>query len=127
MPPTTGTTVADYYKALQVDPGADPDVIEAAYRKLVFKLHPDRNPDPRSLERVKALNAARDILLDPDLRARYDEARRRGTSSEVRAGAPARAPRSASAQDGGPDPGPGDAGASTVLGRRRQPRKLGRL
>ncbi|HUZ87547.1 MAG TPA: DnaJ domain-containing protein, partial [Candidatus Baltobacterales bacterium] len=28
---------------LQVDPSADPEVIEAAYRRLALKYHPDHN------------------------------------------------------------------------------------
>jgi len=77
------TARLDYYKTLQVDPTADPVVIQAAYKKLAEKYHPDRNPDPHSLTRMKALNVARDILLDPDQRARYDETRRREAASSA--------------------------------------------
>ena len=33
----------DFYRVLQVDPSADPDVIEAAYKRLARKYHPDHN------------------------------------------------------------------------------------
>jgi len=34
---------ADLYRVLQVDPSADPEVIEAAYKRLALKYHPDHN------------------------------------------------------------------------------------
>jgi DnaJ-class molecular chaperone len=39
-------TGKDYYKILQVDPGADETTIKSAYRMLVKKYHPDVNPSP---------------------------------------------------------------------------------
>ena len=35
----------DAYKTLQVDPEAEDEVIQAAYRRLAQKYHPDRQPD----------------------------------------------------------------------------------
>lgn len=64
---------ADLYRLLQVDPSADPDVIEAAYKRLALKYHPDHNKDdPQSAERMKRINEAYRILRRPDLRAGYD-------------------------------------------------------
>jgi curved DNA-binding protein CbpA len=64
---------ADLYRVLQVDPSADPEVIEAAYRRLALKHHPDHNRnDPRAEEQMKRINAAFRILGKPDLRAEYD-------------------------------------------------------
>jgi hypothetical protein len=68
--------VDDAYRVLQVDPSAEPEVIEAAYKRLARKYHPDLNADPRAAERMKELSAAYDVLRDRDRRAEYD--RRRG-------------------------------------------------
>jgi len=38
----------DAYKVLQVDPEADPEVIQAAYRRLAQKWHPDVAPGPEA-------------------------------------------------------------------------------
>ncbi|NLD43706.1 MAG: J domain-containing protein, partial [Chloroflexi bacterium] len=35
-----------YYRILQVDPQAEPEVIEAAYRRLARMYHPDVNNAP---------------------------------------------------------------------------------
>ena len=62
----------DYYEILQVHPSAEPEVIEAAYKKLASKYHPDRNPSPAAPEKMKKINLAHDVLADPEQRARYD-------------------------------------------------------
>jgi curved DNA-binding protein CbpA len=61
------------YRVLQVDPSADPDVIDAAYKRLALKYHPDLNKnDPRAAEQMKRINEAYRILCKPALRADYD-------------------------------------------------------
>jgi len=62
----------DLYRVLQVDPTADPDVIQAAYRVLARKRHPDLVGDEQGM---KALNAAWEILGSAERRARYDRER----------------------------------------------------
>jgi curved DNA-binding protein CbpA len=62
----------DLYRVLQVDPAADPDVIQAAYRVLARKRHPDLVGDEQGM---KALNAAWEILGNTERRARYDRER----------------------------------------------------
>lgn len=62
----------DLYKTLQVDPEADAEVIEAAYRRLARKYHPDVHPSPAAGEWMKQLNAAYEVLRQPDRRAVYD-------------------------------------------------------
>ena len=47
----------DWYEVLQVSPNAEHDVIEAAYRRLSRKYHPDVNQDPRAPESQRLLNA----------------------------------------------------------------------
>ena len=72
--------MTDPYKTLQVDPEAEIEVIEAAYRRLARKYHPDTSPTPESSERMVALNRAWEELRDPDRRAAVDRARARATA-----------------------------------------------
>jgi hypothetical protein len=62
----------DPYKILQIDPNADPEVIEAAYKSLAKKYHPDNNTGLLSEERMKDINWAREILTDPVKRKEWD-------------------------------------------------------
>jgi len=62
----------DHYRVLQVDPGADQEVLQAAYRVLARKLHPDLTGDESGMKR---LNSAWDAVRDPVRRAAYDEER----------------------------------------------------
>jgi hypothetical protein len=67
----------DYYAVLQVHPDADTEVIEAAYRQLMKKHHPDlAGDDPQRisehLARAKALNEAYSVLRNPGQRRQYD-------------------------------------------------------
>ncbi|WP_294016443.1 DnaJ domain-containing protein [Sphingomonas sp.] len=50
------------YAILGVAPGADPDEIRAAHRRLITSVHPDRGGSP---ELTRQVNAARDMLLKP--------------------------------------------------------------
>lgn len=64
----------DYYKILQVDPLADFIIIEAAFRKLSYKYHPDRNKDPGAEEKYKEITEAHSVLKDPIKRKEYNKA-----------------------------------------------------
>lgn len=64
----------DLYATLQISADADPEVVAAAHRALIRRGHPDVT-GAAGLEHSKHLNIARDWLLDPDRRARYDVAR----------------------------------------------------
>ncbi|HEX3428858.1 MAG TPA: J domain-containing protein [Candidatus Limnocylindrales bacterium] len=67
----------DAYKTLQVDPEAEDEVIQAAYRRLAQKYHPDvSGPSPESARRMAALNRAWETLRDPVRRRAYDRERR---------------------------------------------------
>src|SRR5689334_18901703 len=71
----------DAYKVLQVDPEADDEVIQAAYRRLAQKYHPDVSSGGIGADAAEArmveINAAWDILRDPSRRATYDRTRAR--------------------------------------------------
>ncbi|HET7771014.1 MAG TPA: DnaJ domain-containing protein [Chloroflexota bacterium] len=62
----------DLYALLGVDRGAEPEVIDAAYRALARKYHPDVNRAPDAAERTRRLNDAYRTLHDSEARARYD-------------------------------------------------------
>lgn len=62
----------NYYKALQVDPEAEPEVIQSAYRRLAQLYHPDKNKSPEAAQRMRELNEAWEVLRDPAARRRYD-------------------------------------------------------
>lgn len=71
-----GKVILNRYKVLQVDPQAEREVIEAAYKRLASKYHPDVNNSESANERMTQLNAAYEILRDPDRRQQYDDQRR---------------------------------------------------
>jgi DnaJ-like protein len=60
------------YEVLQVDPRAEPEVVEAAYRRLARKYHPDVSTAAGAEQRMKEINAAYRVLRDPPRRAAYD-------------------------------------------------------
>jgi DnaJ-class molecular chaperone len=65
--------VRDYYDTLGVSRTADQKQIRKAYRKLARKLHPDVNPGDKNAEaRFKEVNAANEVLSDPEKRKKYD-------------------------------------------------------
>lgn len=61
------------YDLLNVSPDAEPVVIEAAYKALIKKYHPDQASEPGILSPDAAdLNKAFAVLKDPGRRAEYD-------------------------------------------------------
>ena len=67
----------DWYVILQVDTAAEPEVVEAAYKRLAHKYHPDVNADPDATAIMQRLNEAYEVLSDPQKRSAYDRQRRR--------------------------------------------------
>jgi len=61
--------VTDHYRLLQVRRDASPEVIAAAYRRLMRDAHPDHGGDA---ERAKQLNGAYAVLADVEARRAYD-------------------------------------------------------
>jgi curved DNA-binding protein CbpA len=102
------SATADHYKTLQVDPDAEPEVIQAAYRRLAQKYHPDVAADPVVAARMAAINEAWAVLRDVEARARYDAERRAG-SGALRPDPGLRRPASARSTSPGAPGAPGTA------------------
>jgi len=87
------------YRLLHVQPEAPPEVIKAAWRALMSTLraHPDLGGDP---ELAARLNAAYEVLSDPERRAAYDRTLKRPVraASVPPAPPPAAAPKPPPAQ-----------------------------
>ncbi len=67
----------DLYALLKLPEDAPPPEIRRAYRHEAMKSHPDLRPGcERSERRMRELNVAAGVLLDPDRRAIYDRHRR---------------------------------------------------
>ena len=65
--------MTDYYDILGVSRSADDKEVRQAYRRLARQHHPDVNPgDDAAAERFKSINAAYEVLSNPDRRAKYD-------------------------------------------------------
>ena len=63
----------DPYQVLSVKRDATDKQIRSAFLKLAKTTHPDLNPgDAKAEERFKAVNAANDLLSDPERRAQFD-------------------------------------------------------
>ncbi len=61
------------YETLEINDSAAPDEIKKAYRKLARKYHPDVNKDKDAEEKFKEINAAYEVLSDPQKKAQYDQ------------------------------------------------------
>lgn len=62
----------DYYKTLQVHPDAAQEIIDAAYRALSKKYHPDISKHPRANEHMMEINLAYGVLSEPLKRKQYN-------------------------------------------------------
>ncbi len=62
----------DYYKILGISIKATSGEIRKAYRKLAFQYHPDVNAELESNEQFNEITEAYVVLIDPELRKKYD-------------------------------------------------------
>jgi protein-disulfide isomerase len=62
----------NYYTVLQVSPSAEQEVVEAAYKRLARKYHPDVYSGADGPNRMRELNEAYEVLGDRRRRAEYD-------------------------------------------------------
>ena len=63
------------YHRLGVEPCSSFGQVKQAYRRLALQFHPDRQPASLRKEAERSmmeLNAAYEVLRDPERRARYD-------------------------------------------------------
>jgi curved DNA-binding protein CbpA len=72
---TIRTSEPDYYQILGVEPSASAAAIKKAYRALMMRLHPDKNPDPAANEQAARVNRALEVVGNPQKRAMYDGTR----------------------------------------------------
>jgi DnaJ-like protein len=79
VPPLDPIPEFDLYAELAIEPGADALAVERAWRARVRSVHPDRasvGKEREATQRTARLNIAREWLMDPSRRARYDEVHR---------------------------------------------------
>lgn len=63
----------DFYEVLGIAKSASADEIKRAYRKLALEYHPDRNKSKEAAEKFKEVNAAYEVLSDPQKKSQYDQ------------------------------------------------------
>ncbi|MGM0622644.1 MAG: DnaJ domain-containing protein, partial [Campylobacterota bacterium] len=61
------------YQTLEINENASEAEIKKAYRRLARKYHPDINKDAGAEEKFKEINAAYEVLSDPQKKAQYDQ------------------------------------------------------
>ncbi|WP_136715348.1 J domain-containing protein [Halorientalis salina] len=61
-----------FYSVLGVDPEADTETIQAAYRELVKTHHPDVSDAEDAVDQFKRITQAREVLVDDASRKQYD-------------------------------------------------------
>lgn len=76
-----GKTQDDYYDVLGCDELSSDDQLLYEFKVKALKLHPDKNPDnPEAAQQFQKIQEARDVLLDPEKRKKYDKWRKSGLS-----------------------------------------------
>ncbi len=108
----------DPYKTLQVDSEAEHEVIQAAYRRLARKYHPDLAESPEAADRMSAINAAWEMIGDPAARRAFDLGR--AGSGGGPAGPSATSPTRADPGRAAPTPPPDVVSRDWTSGRSTQ-------
>jgi curved DNA-binding protein CbpA len=103
----------DPYKTLQVDPEAEDEVIQAAYRRLARKYHPDLAPTADAAARMAMINAAWELIGDPVARRTFDREQAARSTAPAASAAPGTAHPSPAAP-GPPAPPQSTARPETV-------------
>ncbi|WP_299409554.1 DnaJ domain-containing protein [Acaryochloris sp. IP29b_bin.148] len=62
-----------HYQTLEVNPAATQAEIKSAYRRLAKRFHPDSHHQMANHERIAQVNAAYEVLKDPNRRSVYDQ------------------------------------------------------
>jgi len=73
----------NHYQTLQVSPRATQAEIKQSYRRLAKLFHPDSQQKTANHEEIVRLNAAYEILSDPQQRAFYDRQLKNGSFGAV--------------------------------------------
>ncbi len=63
----------NFYDILEISSRASQVEVRKAFRILVLKLHPDRNPSPKATELFMLVTKAYETLSHPEKRANYDK------------------------------------------------------
>jgi molecular chaperone DnaJ len=77
-------TELNHYQTLQVSPRATPAEIKQSYRRLAKLFHPDSQQETANHQQIVQLNAAYEILSDPQKREFYDQQLKYGSFGTVR-------------------------------------------
>jgi molecular chaperone DnaJ len=64
---------SNHYDTLDVSPQATSTEIKQAYRRLAKRFHPDSQSETADPEKIIQVNAAYEILSDPNRRRSYDQ------------------------------------------------------
>ncbi|MBW4540251.1 MAG: DnaJ domain-containing protein [Myxacorys chilensis ATA2-1-KO14] len=62
-----------HYQTLDLQPTASQAEIKQAYRRLAKRFHPDTNAETANHDKISRINAAYEILGDPQNRRQYDQ------------------------------------------------------
>jgi uncharacterized RDD family membrane protein YckC len=73
----------DYYAVLAIHPEAGHEVIQMAYWRLATEYGASVRQQPEAAAKLRELNEAYEVLVNPELRARYDEALRGGAAEAM--------------------------------------------
>ena len=76
--------MADPYRVLQVLPTAEQEVVNAAFRALALKYHPDKDPSATAARRMAELNEAYATVRDPSARKAYEATQKAESRSASR-------------------------------------------